>query len=65
MAVKGIVSSFVFSLITANTNALNAVTLSLRAREGCAAISFIITRLLRHFIPRNDTLLNAFVLVDL
>jgi hypothetical protein len=49
-------------MIKTYTNALNAFTL--RAPEGCAAISLIITRLLRHFIPRNDTLPNAFVLIN-
>lgn len=45
-----------------NTMALNDVTLSLRTPEGCAAISPIVARLLRHFIPRNGNLLNAFAL---
>jgi hypothetical protein len=49
-----------------NTNALIALTLSLRAippwRES-VAISLHKLRLLRHFIPRKDNLFNAFVLV--
>jgi len=61
LAKTGTILYTIEALMDTNTNAMGSFALSLRAPKGRGNL----LRLLRRFTPRNDTLLNAFVLVIL